>query len=178
MKLALRIAVRLALCAAVSWGLWRLGGLVLMLMSAPLYGVAFARPLLDLAGEARHAMRAAVWRPLEGRHCVYRGTPVQVLEDDDHVRWVRAADVRRIVGPTASNGALALTYPSGWRMLGTPAEPHFSDEALIAHLRKDRSPEALRFRQWVERTIAYPAQRRRGQLGIRPPVPGRVDTGE
>lgn len=167
----LRVAIRLALCGVVSWALWRVMGPALAVVSAPLYGVALARPLLDLASALRHATRAAIWHPLEGRHFVYRGTPVQVLEDDDHRRWVRAADVRRIVGHTASNGALALTYPSGWRVLGQPAEPHFSDEALIAHLAKESAPEALRFRHWAEREIAFPAQRLRERFGIRPQRP-------
>lgn len=174
MTLALRIAVRLALCAAVSGVLWRFGGAALMVVSAPLYGMALARPLLDLASELRHATRAAVWRPVEGRHCVYRGTPVQVLEDDEHVRWVRAADVRRILGHTASNGALRLTYPNGWQIMGAPAEPHFSDDALIAHLRTERSAQALRFRQWAERTIAFPAQRQREKLSARRRLPNRM----
>lgn len=167
----LRIAWRLALCAGVSWLAVRAGGMGAFLGTLPLFGVALARPLIDLASELRHATRAAVWRRLEGRHFVYRGTPVQVLEDDDHQRWVRAADVRAIVGHTASNGALALSYPSGWRMLGRPAEPHFSDEALIAHLKKESTPEALRFRHWAEREIAFPAQRLRERLGVRARAP-------
>ncbi len=178
MSLALRVAIRLALCAAVSWVLWRIGGAALMMWSAPLYGTALARPLIDLASELRHATRAAVWRPLEGRHCAYRGTPVQVLEDEEHVRWVRAADVRRIIGHGSSNGVLALTYPNGWRTLGKPAEPHFSDEALIAHLRTETSPEALRFRHWAEHTIAFPAQRRRARLGIRRHPANHVEPNE
>lgn len=178
MTLALRILTRLALCAAASWALWRLGGTALMVMSAPLYGIALARPLIDLAGALRHAMRAAVLRPLEGRHCVFRGTPVQVLGDDDHVRWVRAADVRAILGHTASDGVLALSYPGGWRSLGTPPEPHFSEDALIAHLRTERSTEALRFRHWVERTIAFPARQRRARRGIRPHAPGPIESGD
>ena len=167
----LRLAIRLSLCAAVSWVVWRYFGLAAAVASAPLYGIALARPLIDLASDLRQATRAAVWRPLEGRHFVYRGAPVQVLEDDDHRRWVRAADVRRVVGHTATNGALALTYPGGWRRMGKPAEPHFSDEALIAHLMKQGTPEALRFRHWVEREIAFPAQRLRKRLGIRPQGP-------
>ncbi len=167
----LRIAVRLMLCAAVSWVVWRYFGLEVAVATAPLYGIALARPLIDLASDLRHATRAAVWRPLEGRHFAYRGTPVQVLEDDDHRRWVRAADVRAILGHTATAGALALTYPSGWRTMGKPAEPHFSDEALIAHLKKQKAPEALRFLHWAEREIAFPAQRLRERLGIRPRGP-------
>ena len=168
---AARIVLRLVLCTALAWGAWRIGGLVTMVCTAPLFGLALARPLLDLASDLRHQMRARVWKPLEGRHFVFRGIPVQVLEDADHRRWVRAADVRAIVGHTATNGALALSYPSGWRVMGRPAEPHFSDDALIAHLAKESSPEALRFRHWAERQIAFPAQRLRERLGIRVPAP-------
>jgi hypothetical protein len=156
-----RIAWRLALCGVVSWFVWRVGGLVPMVATAPLYGVLLARPLLDLVSDLRHQTRVLVWRPLEGRHYVYRGTPVQVLEDDAQVRWVRATDVRAIVGFTASDGALALTYPDGWRVLGKPPQPHFSDEALLVHLRKENSAEARRFMHWAERTITFPARRLR-----------------
>jgi len=169
-----RIVLRVALCAALSWCVWRIGGLVPMVATAPLWGVALAKPLIDLASEVRHRMRRHVWKPLEGRHFVFRGMPLQVLEDADHRRWVRAADVRRIVGHTASNGALALTYPNGWRLLGQPAEPHFSDEALIVHLAKESAPKALRFRHWAEREIAFPAQRLRERLGIRTEAPDFV----
>ena len=158
-----RIAWRLAVCVLVSWCVWRLGGLAPMVATAPLYGVLLAKPLLDLMSDMRHQTRVLVWRPLEGRHYVFRGTPVQVIEDDAHVRWIRAADVRRIVGFTASDGALALTYPDGWQLLGQPPEPHFSDEALITHLRKENSTEAARFMHWAERTIAYPARQLRAR---------------
>lgn len=156
-----RIAWRLTLCGTVSWFVWRVGGLVPMVATAPLYGVLLATPLLDLLGDLRHQTRVLAWRPLEGRHFVYRGTPVQVLEDDAQVRWVRAADVRAIVGFTASDGALALTYPDGWRVLGKPPQPHFSDEALLVHLRKENSPQAGHFMHWAERTITFPARRLR-----------------
>jgi hypothetical protein len=161
-RLLLRIATRIALCAAFSWCSWRVGGPLLALLGTPLYGIALARPLVDLASELKHAMRAAVWRPEEGRYYAYRGTPVRVIEDADHVRWVRAADVRAIVGFTASDGALALTYPQGWKLIGTPPVPHFSDEALLTHLRKERSARAGRFALWAERTITHPARRLRG----------------
>jgi hypothetical protein len=158
-----RIAWRLAVCLLVSWCVWRLGGLAPMVATAPLYGVLLAKPLLELMSDMRHQTRVLVWRPLEGRHYVFRGTPVQVIEDESHVRWVRAADVRRIVGFTASDGALALTYPNGWRLMGQPPEPHFSDEALVTHLRKENSAEAGRFMHWAERTIAYPARQLRAR---------------
>ena len=169
------ITWRLALCVAIAWGVWRIGGLVPMVSVAPLFGIALAKPLLDLASDLRHQAGAQALRPVQGRHFVFRGIPVDVQEDADHRRWVRAADVRAIVGMTATNGALALSYPGGWREFGRPAQPYFSDDALLAHLAKERSPEALRFLHWVERDIAFPAQRVRERLGIRLPAPDAVE---
>lgn len=166
----MQIAWRLALCVAASWLAWRIGsslwgraGLVPMVCTAPLYGVLLAKPMVELLSELGYWGRVAAWRDVEGHYFEYRGRPVGVIEDDAHMRWVRAADVRRIVGFTASDGALALTYPSGWARLGSPPEPYFSDAALRQHLRKENSAEALRFLHWVERTIAFPAERLREQ---------------
>ena len=41
------------------------------------------------------------------------------------------------------------------------------DEALLAHIAKERTPEAVRLRQWIEREIVFPARREREQRGIR-----------
>ncbi len=158
MKSFAGVALRLVLCAAVSYAVWRWLGLAMAMLTVPLYGIALAKPLLELASTLRHQTRALVWGADEGRHYAFHGTRVRVIEDDDHVRWVCAADVRKIVGFTASDGALALTYPDGWRRFGRPPQPYFSDSALLTHLRKENSAEALRLLHWVERTIAYPAR--------------------
>jgi prophage antirepressor-like protein len=134
---------------------------------AGLYGIFLARPLLDLAGAIRQQMRHAHWRDLQGRHFSFHGRAVHVLEDENHQRWIRLADVRAIAGFTASDGALQLTYPNGWRICGRPASPHLSDEALLAHLAKERAPTATKLRRWVEREIVFPARRRRERHGVR-----------
>jgi hypothetical protein len=161
------IVVRLAVCALVSWTVWRWLGPAPMVATLPLIGILLARPLIDLASALRHAMKRSQLAAVEGRHYAFRGRRVQVLEDADRSRWVRLADVRAIVGFTASDGALAITYRDGVRRLGRPAEVHVGDEALLAHLMKERSPEAARLRVWVEREIVFPARRERERLGIR-----------
>jgi hypothetical protein len=166
------IVLRLALCTAISWAVWRWFGLSTMVPTLALFGILLARPLLDLAGELRDGMKQAQLSAVEGRHYAFRGRAVQVLDDADRRRWVRLADVRAIVGFTASDGALAIAYPDGVRRLGRPAEAHVSEEALLAHLRKERAPEAARLRVWVEREIVLPARRERERLGIRLPAAG------
>lgn len=167
-KPIVEILVRGGLCAALAWGLRRLGfPLVVLLWIGGLAGILLARPLIDLAIEIYQAMRHANWRELEGRHYSFKGRMVRVIQDADYQRWVRVADIRAIVGFTASDAALQVTYPKGWRMLGKPPLPHLSDEALLVHIGKERSPEANRLRLWIEREIVFPARREREHHGVR-----------
>jgi hypothetical protein len=166
-----RVAIRLGLCAACSWLVWRAMGLTAMVTTAPLYGVALAKPLMELASDLRHAAKARILRDVQGRFYVFRGTPIQVIEDDECRRWVRIADVRRVGATTSTDGALALTYPDGCKPMGRPAQPHISGEALLQHLRKDASPEVLRFTHWTEREIVFPANARAARQRPAPTLP-------
>jgi len=167
------LAIRLLLCGIVTWAAWRYAGLTSAVVTVVLYAIALPKPLIDLASELRHQYRRAHWRDREGRHYVYHGMPLSVHEDVDHRRWVGLVGVRAIVGFTASDAALSRTYPDGWGLFGRPPEPHLRDDALIAHLMKERSASALKFRHWVEREIAFPARRQRERYGIRT-LPGNA----
>jgi hypothetical protein len=171
------IVLRIAVCGGISWAAWHWFGPVSMVPTLGLFGVLLARPLLDLAGALRDGMKQVQLAAVEGRHYAFRGRPVRVVDDADRRRWVRLTDVRAIVGFTASDGALAIAYPDGVRRLGRPAEAHVSEEALLAHLLKERAPEAARLRVWVEREIVFPARRERERLGIRLPAI-KADAGE
>ncbi len=175
-KLAVSVATRLLLCLALTWLGWRQWGAFGLLAGGLLLALLLPRPLLTLAFELRHLLRERIWRDLEGRHYSYRGHRVQVLEDESHCRWIRLSDVREIVGTTTSEGALALTYPSGMRRMGEPEQPYFSDEALLVHLAKKSGPRANRFRHWAEREIVFPARRQRERLGIRLDAPDFRDS--
>jgi len=171
------IVLRGGACSLVFWWVWRTFGLATAMPLVALFGVALARPLLDLAEALGRQMRGAHWRDVEGRHYAYRGREVAVVEDDERRRWLRLADVRAVVGFTASDGALATSYPGRVRELGRPAAQYLRDDALLAHLAKESSPEAGRLRLWVEREVAFPARRERERLGIRTRPPDAADSG-
>jgi hypothetical protein len=171
------IVLRGGACALLFWWVWRTFGLATAIPVAVLFGVALARPLLDLVEAIGGQMQRAHWRDVEGRHYAYRGREVAVVEDDERRRWLRLADVRSIVGFTASDGALASSYPGAVRQLGRPPLPHIRVDALLAHLDKERSPQATRLRRWVEREVAFPARRGRERLGIRTRPPDAGDSG-
>ncbi|MBI2768147.1 MAG: hypothetical protein HYX47_00860 [Burkholderiales bacterium] len=158
-----RITLWLAAWALVGYRF----GPVALVVTSPLMAAAIARPLMALAGAAWGGARAHVWLPVHGQHYVFKGVTIHVIEDADCCRWVCLADVRKVVGTTAGEGALAVAYPGRVQAMGQPPQAHLRDDALVAHLAKENAPVALRFRTWVERTIAFPARRIREGKGIR-----------
>lgn len=161
-----------ALVAAPAW--WFAGPAGLAATSV-VFGVLLAKPLLELIGESGRWLRERAYADIEGRHYAFRGTPVQVVEDEAHVRWVRLADLQAVLGPGASEGALSRLYGEGLQRLGVRRQAHLSAEVLWRHLAKDTRPEAIRFRLWVEREILKPSQVLQQRAGAPAPVPRAVD---
>lgn len=167
LRVLLTVGLRLAILGVVAWWAWWAWGASGLVPLCLLAAVLLPHPVLDLSSELWRALRLAVWAPVEGRHFSYRGHSVRVITDADHRRWIDLRDVRKILGFTASNTSLSITYGDGYRLLGPGAPAHLCDEALLTHLRTEPGAEALKFRQWVERDIAFAARRLRARFGVR-----------
>lgn len=154
-------AVQLLLCTVcyMALGYWTDRWMVLFL--SPLYGALVALPLMNLLASLRQGLRARVWLPVHGQHYVFKGTTVHVLEDPLGWRWVRVADVESVLGTSLNTRVLAITYPERLESSGRPARWYMRDDALITYLGKQTDATALRLRTWVERNIAFPAERAR-----------------
>ena len=162
-------SVQIALCLAVFAAIgWRLGPAAIV-WTSPLLAACIARPVMNLLANIRYFARERTWLPVHGQHYVFKGITIHVLEDDDCCRWISLADMRKVVGETASESVLAKVYPERCKRLGERGEPHLRDDALIEHLGKDaHNATALRFRTWVDREVAYSVRRIRKSRGIRP----------
>jgi hypothetical protein len=136
------------------------------LLASPLVAYGIARPLMALASDLRHKILGAVWLPEHGKHFVFRNVTIHVVEDDEGQRWVDLADVFKVVGNAVTPRTLAIAYPGRVADRGSPARPHMRDDALVTHLGTKNQPEALRFRTWVERSIAVPGRKVRQNLDI------------
>ena len=167
MPLWLSIAIRLAACSGIAWLAWRWFGASGLVYTAPLFGVALAKPIVDaLSAWLRLARRLAVG-DIEGRHYAHRGKPIDIVEDADHVRWLRTDDVRRVVEGLPGDAVLARLYPHGVRQepprraaLAGPTA-RISAEALADCLAKSTGTTSRRFARWLERDVAYAARRLR-----------------
>ncbi len=133
----------------------------------PVYASFLTYLFWNLGAEVYHALRSAAIKPLNGQYYQYLSWRLHVLEDDDRCRWVATDEVRRIVGHLASDQALAQIYPSGHQYMGKKQAGHLRDDVLLTHLAQATTPQAIRFKNWAERNIAFPARTQRQRLGIR-----------
>ena len=156
-QLLLKIVLRLLGCAIVTYLVWRGLGPVGLVFCAPLFGVALARPIVDLVAESAQMAQRVGLRDLHGRHFVYRGTPIDVVEDAQQYRWLRLADVRKIVTGLPVEPVLRSLLPDGLQPMGPPANVCIKAEALQQYLQKVTEPNSLRFRRWLEREVVMPA---------------------
>jgi hypothetical protein len=156
--------VQIVLCvAAYALVAYYLGKLPVV-WTAPLFAYAVARPLVALASDLRRKLREHVWLPVHGKHYAYQDTRVHVIEDEAHRRWVCLADVQRAVALEAGQRPLAAIYPGCLQTMGKPVQMYIRDDALVDHLGNNNALAVLKFRTWVERSIAFPGQRLRKNL--------------
>ncbi|MDY0106637.1 MAG: hypothetical protein RBS27_08190 [Giesbergeria sp.] len=160
-----RPALQIGLCA-VAYGIpvFYFGAMSAVLLS-PVFAALLVRPLLNLASNLRYHMRAYQLRDSQGRYYEYKGHAVHVAQGDDGERWILLSDVCKIIGPMSSERALQLTYPGRLPPMGRKGHMHIRADALVTHLGKHHDLLVLRFRNWVERTLAAPGHHVRATLG-------------
>ena len=164
-------SVQIALCLVAYALVGYRFGVFALLFALPLFAAVMARSMFALVSNLRQRMLEQVWFPVHGHYYVFKDITIHVLEDDDHCRWVNLLDVQKVLGVTASERALGLSYPGRLRNMGQPAQAHIRDDALVAHLGKENKPTALRFRNWVQRNIVFPGQTIRKRFGLDRPGP-------
>jgi hypothetical protein len=153
MKLALTVILRLALCAATSWVVWRYLGLAGMVATIPLYALALTRPIMDAAAAFHHGTVEAVYADVKGRYREHRGHAVDVVEDEDGHDWVRLKDARHIVPGLARDEVLQRVYPGKVQALAPSRELRIRADTLVEHLRASQDDTAVKFKVFLEREL-------------------------
>ena len=160
--LLVRMVVSLSFCAFAAWIGWKLGGkpwmLVGLVFSVPAFGVAIARPLVELSHEGLSWLAAQPLEKWEGRYYEFAGVHVRIYEDRGEL-WFAAKDVIQALAIPANADSLLAVYPGGCKVLeginflAIPALENF----LAAH----PGPESGRFLLWSRREVLAPWEKKR-----------------
>lgn len=171
--------VRLSLCTAATYLLWRQLGPVGIAVAAPLFGFALARPILELIAESRAVAKRRAFSDIEGRHFEYRGLSLDVVEDEGHHRWISVNDVRKVIESLPRDPVLQKQFPGGVQDDPALGSKRIRADALRAYLGKATEADSVRFRNWLQREVVFPSAKVRQRLGIPDDAPARpADDGE
>ncbi|MFN0182497.1 MAG: hypothetical protein ACKVQR_01645 [Aquabacterium sp.] len=156
------ISAGLALSALLTWLVWRWLGPIAFAICAPLFGIVLARGLIDGASWLRHAGHRRALRDVEGRHYAFHGHAIDILEDDEGPRWLRHADVAKIVPGLMAPAVMARLHPDGVRDAQRPARARVRADVLDQLLLRSTQATTLKFRHWLQREVIFPSVHGRG----------------
>ena len=159
MKLAINIALGLAVCAAVLVAFWRLFGAFGLVYAMPVLAI-LAKSIVELVAAFPRFARRIALRKVAGRYYEFRGRSMDIHVDADARCWVSTADVRKIAALPVDE-VLRRMAPLDCAALGDPPQWRMTTEGLAQLLARTSDPEVARFCHWLEVQVARPARNRR-----------------
>ena len=108
-------------------------------------------------------------------HARYKSRQIEICETQGHQNWISTLEVRKVLPSLRAEDRLLKEYVTGVRKLDKGPRFFFSESALRSELKRMGSRDALMFLAWVEKTIIYPAERKREgapALELMPARPG------
>jgi hypothetical protein len=161
MPVILNLTIRLALCVVITYFAWKRIGTIGIVTCLPLFGMAFARPILNGLGELRRLMRQSVYSGVQGRHYSFNEKSIEVVEDEDDYRWLRAADVRKVLEHFPRDDALLSLFGKRAQTKGAMRDLWVRADELQSYLAKSTTINSIRFKVWLERAVIFPTERHR-----------------
>jgi hypothetical protein len=155
----LELVLCVASCAAISGGLWWWAGPVAAVLSAPIWGLLVARPLMAASADLFEHARTRAIGDRNGRHHAVAGMALDVTEAANQP-WIGAAALKKLLDhPQERDDVFAARFPGRWRRDERSGALYIRADALAEHLRQApgrMEPLRLRLLRHVEREILFP----------------------
>jgi hypothetical protein len=152
-KRIIDLIIKLTACTIVSALLWRFMGAIGLVVSAPLFAIALARPLIDTLWFAYDQTRAlAIESAMAGR-LEYLGHRIRFVEDDGGLTWLCIDDLRRVVPAFPTERTLVHLYPDACRPAAGAEPAYLSAQATVAVLTRAQDLHTIKFVAWIKREI-------------------------
>jgi len=154
------LVLRLMLCLAIAYLAWRQLGPVGLITTAPVFGVAFAGPIMRLIASGVQWLRARAMHDLQGRHFVHRGHTLLIDTDDAGQCWLDVQELRRAGVHLPADALLVVHFTAEELQAGPQGRGQLlRADALLRSLQGSSSPDTRRFSIWLVRSVITPAQR-------------------
>ncbi len=159
-QLPFGVPIRLVICGLISYLAWRQLGLIGLAVSAPVFGLALAGPLMDALGSTRRLAKQLALRDIEGQHFAFKNSAIRVTEDDAGSRWLRTSDVRKVIPDLPRDAVLKKLLGASADTFDNGSELYVRAQALETYLRKATNANSVSFKNWVQKEVIFPAQKK------------------
>ncbi len=154
------IAARTAVCLVVSYIGYSWMGLIGLVMTSPIWGVMFAKVILETFPALGWQMRRLHYEKWEGKYYKYENTHLRAHFDGDDA-WFVADDVLSVLGKQRGSWLDSRFGASEYRLIPGRTETGFTPEAVLKLIDMSEHPEARKFRLWFERAVVFTLERKR-----------------
>jgi hypothetical protein len=150
----------LAISAGVTWAAVTVLGLIGFPFTAPIWGVMFAKPILEFFPALKRVIHRHAFEKWEGRYYKYEGTHLRAYFEDNDA-WFNAKDVLSVLGKTPGSWLDTRFTPDEYGMTAGGTEKSFSTAGVVKLTQISDHPEAPKFRLWFERTVVFNLNRKK-----------------
>ena len=120
--------------------------------SSVIWGVALARPLVEMASAAYNGLRWLVWRKEQGRWYEYDGRRLRVFTLEG-APWIAVRDIAAAMAWENLEQRCGRMPPEQCRVVEDENLLCLSESGIQALFAKRTEPQALRFGLWLERNV-------------------------
>ena len=100
----------------------------------------------------------------------YKASQIEIHEAENHHNWIASSEIRKLLPALRADAQLQKAYATGFQKLDKGPRFFFHEAALASELPHIGSHDALMLLAWLDKTIIYPATRKRQALPVLEPM--------
>ena len=154
------LVLRLAICIGVTWTGVMLLGLIGYPLTAPVWAMAFAKPILEFFPALGRLIHWHAYHEWEGKTYQYNRTHLRVYFDGDNA-WFVAQDILSVLDKTPESWRDSRFTAEEYGVIPGRKENGFSPAGVVKLTHISEHPEAPKFRLWFERAVVFTLKRKK-----------------
>lgn len=154
------LILRFIICAGVTWTAVVLLGLIGYPLSAPVWGMMFAKPIVEFFPAFGRLIHWHAHREWEGKTYKYNGRHLRVYFEGGDA-WFVAKDILQVLDKKEEPWLDSRFARTEYGVIPARRDKGFSPEGVVKLTHLSSHPEAAKFRLWFERAVVFTLERQK-----------------
>lgn len=140
---------RLLLCAIITYLAWLQAGVIGLIFSSLVFGIALSSPILDLFINSSSLLKQRVFSSSNGRCYVFDDRAIDIHTDENHECWLNLADVRKVIKGFPKDAVIAKLCPHDLITDKQHKRLRIRAITLVNYLQSSSNVTAMKFKLWI-----------------------------